>query len=377
MKVVPAPRRASTLQEKFATTRRELAEALIERDDEIDLALTALIAREHLLLVGPPGCGKSLLLDSLLRWMHGRKFAILLTKFSVPEEVFGPISLAALKEDRYRRVTAVRLPEAHLAFVDEIWKASSAILNTLLRMLNEGVFENDGEFAPVPLRLCVAASNEWPSAETGKELLALLDRFLFRRTVRPIVTAAGRARLLWERDHTPRLSTAITPEEVDAAHAEAMALTWAPEARKVLTEILRELAREGVVPGDRRQHKAVGAAAAYAYLCGADEVLAEHLEVLATVLWDDPVEQPEKSAQVIARIANPAGMRVNQLLLETEKILAAVDVKQLAQAATATAKLGEIDKQLAALERDPRGARARAYVREQIKQIRLGSIEAI
>jgi MoxR-like ATPase len=378
MKLVTAPRRAAgALQAKFDATRRELADALIERDGEIDLALTALIAREHLLLVGPPGCGKSLLLDSLLRWMHGRKFSILLTKFSVPEEVFGPISIAALKEDRYRRVTAGRLPEAHLAFVDEIWKASSAILNTLLRMLNEGVFENDGEFARVPLRLCVAASNEWPAAETGKELLALLDRFLFRKTVRPIVTAAGRTRLLWERDHTPRLSTTITPEEVDAAHAEAMELPWAPEARMALTEILRELAREGVVPGDRRQRKAVGAAAAYAYLCGADEVLPEHLEVLATVLWDDPVEQPEKAAQVIARIAHPAGMRVNQLLLETETILAAVDVKDLAQAATATAKLGEIDKQLATLERDPRGARARAYVREQIKQIRLGSIEAI
>jgi MoxR-like ATPase len=121
--------------------------------------------------------------------MHGRKFSILLTKFSVPEEVFGPISLAALKEDRFRRVTAGRLPEAHLAFIDEIWKASSAILNTLLRMLNEGVFENDGEFARVPLRLCVAPSNEWPAAETGKELRALLDRFLFRETVRPIVTA--------------------------------------------------------------------------------------------------------------------------------------------------------------------------------------------
>ena len=76
MKVVPAPRRASTLQEKFATTRRELAEALIERDDEIDLALTALVAGEHVLLVGPPGCGKSLLLDSVLSFTGGTKFSI-------------------------------------------------------------------------------------------------------------------------------------------------------------------------------------------------------------------------------------------------------------------------------------------------------------
>jgi MoxR-like ATPase len=128
--------RVAPLQEKFAAARRELAAALIERDDEIDLVLTALIAQEHPLLVGPPGCGKSLLLDSIMGWMGGRKFTILLTKFSTPEELFGPISVAGLKEDRYRRVTAGKLPEADGAFIDEVWKASSAILNTLLRVLN-------------------------------------------------------------------------------------------------------------------------------------------------------------------------------------------------------------------------------------------------
>src|SRR6478736_5597866 len=88
------------VREKFTTARHELAAALIERDDEIDLALTALIANEHVLLVGPPGCAKSLLLDSVLAWTGGKKFSILLTKFTVPEEVVGPVSVAALKHDR-------------------------------------------------------------------------------------------------------------------------------------------------------------------------------------------------------------------------------------------------------------------------------------
>src|SRR3954453_5706588 len=117
------------VQEKFLTTRKELAAALIERDDEVDLVLTALVAQEHVLLVGPPGCAKSLLLDSLMRWMSGRRFSILLNRFTTPEEVLGPISVSGLKSDVYRRVTAGKLPEADLCFLDEIFKSSSAILN--------------------------------------------------------------------------------------------------------------------------------------------------------------------------------------------------------------------------------------------------------
>src|SRR4029077_16234486 len=118
------------VREKFATARKELSSALIERDEEVDLVLTALLANEHVLLVGPPGCAKSLLLDSVLAWTGGTKFSVLFTRFSVPEEVFGPVSLIALKEDKYVRVTTGKLPEADFAFVDEVFRASSAILNT-------------------------------------------------------------------------------------------------------------------------------------------------------------------------------------------------------------------------------------------------------
>src|SRR5262245_17164998 len=369
---------SAAVRDKFTATRKELSTALIERDDEVDLVLTALIAQEHVLLVGPPGTAKSLLLDSLMGWMSGRRFSILLTKFTVPEEVFGAISVAGLKEDKYRRITTGKLPEADLCFLDEIFKSSSAILNTILKILNERLFENgDGTLTKVPLKLAVAASNEWPPPDSGKELSALLDRFLFRKTVRPILSLSGRQRLLWERDHAPRLSTSITPAEIDQARREALALPWSDDARQALEQILRELAREGIKPGDRRQFKAVGAAQAFAYLNAAERVEPEHLEVLASVLWDEPTEQPEKAAQVIARIANPTGMRVNALLLEVEQILAATDPRNLSQAATATAKLQEVEKQLRALKSEPRVERARAYVKEQAKRIKLASIESV
>lgn len=366
------------VREKFALARQELSAALIERDDEIDAVLTALIANEHVLLVGPPGCAKSLLLDSLLGWTGGRKFSILLTKFSVPEEVCGTISLTALKEDRFIRVTKGKLPEADYAFIDECFKASSAILNTLLKILNERVYDvGDGVARRVPLKLCVGASNEWPSPETGKELSALFDRFLLRRAVSPIRSQTGQQRLLWTRDHTPRLSTTITPEEVEQARRAALVLPWSDEAKQALEAVLRELVREGIQPGDRRQFKTVAVVQAFAYLCGADVVAPEHLEIAANTLWDDPVEQPQKVVQVIRRIANPTGMRVNQLLLEAEQVLGACDICNLAEAAKAAAKLAEIDRQFASLKGNVRLDRARAYVKDRLKKLKLASIEAI
>ena len=124
----------SPLQARFAAVRDDLAAGLIEREAEIDLVLTALVAQEHVLLVSPPGCAKSLLLDRMLRWTGGKSFSLLLTKFTTLEEVVGPISLMALKEDRYRRVPTGRLPEADFAFLDEIFKGSSAILNAMLKI---------------------------------------------------------------------------------------------------------------------------------------------------------------------------------------------------------------------------------------------------
>lgn len=369
---------SESIRRRFAMARRQLASVLVDRDEEIDLALTALLAREHLLLVGPPGCGKSLLLDSLLAWAGGKKFSSLLTRFSVPEELFGPVSLAGLKEDRFVRVTTAKLPEAEFVFLDEVFKGSSAILNTLLKILNERVFDRgDGVAQAVPLRLCVAASNEWPSPETAKELAALFDRFVIRKSVVPVRTLDGRKRLLWSPGSVATFAEQLAPSDLDAACARAAALPWSDEAREALETVLRELTKEGVQPGDRRQVKTIGVVRAFAFLHEAEEVLPEHLEVAAHCLWDDPAEQPDVVARVIARIANPPGMRVNQLLMEAEEILTDADPRDLAKAAAAAAKLGEVDQRLGELATESRAVKVRSYVRDQIRKLRLASLAAV
>ncbi len=371
----------NTIQAKFATTRNELSSTLIERDEEIDILLTALICCQHPLLVGPPGTGKSLLSDALVSWIGGARFSILFNKFTVPEEVFGPIDIVGLKAGHYRRVTTGKLLEAVVAFGDECFKANSAILNTLLKVMNERVHNNGSGDEKIPLRIFLGASNEYPNAqEGGKELGAFFDRFLFRKTVQPIRTVAGRKRLLMRarnQEGVPKLSTTITLDEIDQAHRDATSLPWTDEAWEALDTIIVELGKAGIIPGDRRQYQSVGAARAFAYLRGADRVEPDHLEILAHVLWDDPTEQPDKAAQIIARIANPSGMQVNSLILKAEDILATANVKELAQAAIATTKLGEIAKTLGTLTHaNGRAQKAQEYVRAEIKRIKLATVDA-
>ncbi|KAL7570304.1 hypothetical protein ACA910_017154 [Epithemia clementina (nom. ined.)] len=160
-----------------------VGEGLVERSVEARLVVLALLATEHILLLGVPGTGKSVLGRRLSVLCNGSFFQRLLTRFTTPEELFGPLSLRSLENDEYRRVTAGYLPSASVAFLDEIFKSNSSILNTLLTILNERKFDNAGGQEECPIRCVVGASNELPDSD---ELIALYDRFLLRKDVLPV-----------------------------------------------------------------------------------------------------------------------------------------------------------------------------------------------
>ena len=157
-----------SVQTKFDQLRTELNQHFPERGSVIDGALMAVLAGEHVLLLGPPGTAKSALVRAIAQAFGGTYFERLMTRFSTPEELFGPISLKALEQDQFVRNSQGKLPTAEFAFVDEVFKANSAILNSLLAVVNERVFHNDGAGpVPVPLVSLFGASNELPE---GKEL---------------------------------------------------------------------------------------------------------------------------------------------------------------------------------------------------------------
>ncbi|HJQ85054.1 MAG TPA: AAA family ATPase [Candidatus Binatia bacterium] len=275
------------------TVREELRLIFLERDAVIDGALVALVAAQHVLVIGPPGTAKSMLADEVCRRLDGaRYFQWLLTRFTTPEELFGSVSLQALEQDDYRRLTTHKLPEAHIAFLDEVFKASSSILNTILTLMNERRFHNGREVSAVPLLTLFAASNELPEDD---ELLALHDRFLLRFVVDYLEEDFRFLKLLQARP--PETRTRLPLAALETARAEAAALPVPGEILRVLTDVRRELRAKGIAVSDRRWAQAVGVLRARAYLAGRDAVTDEDVPFLEHVLWRDPAErEPVRAA---------------------------------------------------------------------------------
>lgn len=226
----------------------------------------------------------------------------------------------------------------------------------------------------------------------------MFDRFILRRAVRPIATERGLSRLLWDKGleslgpitrtmigtettgteftALPEELPTITPEELDEANAQAVATPWTAEAQEAFLQIIHEARTEGIQPGDRRLRKSVKVAQAYAWLQGHTQVERDDLEILAHTLWDDPTEQPAKLAQIVGKIANPAGMKINSLLIEAEQILAGIDLKNLATSGVSCKKLAEIRKKLVDVK-SPKASAGAEYLAGEIRRVRLATVEAI
>jgi MoxR-like ATPase len=175
----------NAIQKKVDSLIKDLSKDLLEREEIVAITVLSAIAGQSAFLYGPPGTAKSLIARRMAgAFKESNYFEYLMQRFSTPEDVFGPVSISELKKDNYVRKTENYLPEADIAFLDEIWKSSPAILNTLLTIINERIFKNGNEVQKVPLKALIAASNEFPQDRAGLD--ALYDRFIMRLKVMPI-----------------------------------------------------------------------------------------------------------------------------------------------------------------------------------------------
>ena len=323
--------------ERFKLLLQEMNRGIYEKETEISLSLLAALAGESIILLGPPGVAKSMVARQLKTAFRGaQSFEYLMSRFSTPDEIFGPVSIQKLKtSDTYERAVEGYLPTADVVFLDEIWKAGPAIQNTLLTVINEKIFRNGNREMHLPLKLLVAASNELPAKGEGLE--ALWDRFVIRIESRPIKLEKNfRAMLLEVKSEEQRVSevkseergvkkqssaaeekansNAITAEEyaewtecIDKIGVKIAVLDAISAIRKSLRAVNVDEAaeRRNIYVSDRRWKNIVRLLRTSAFMQDREEVDICDLLPIYHCLWQEPEERDAIRNIVIRALFSP------------------------------------------------------------------------
>ena len=319
------------MKERFELLLREMNRGIYEKETEISLSLLAALAGESIILLGPPGVAKSMVARQLkTAFRDARSFEYLMSRFSTPDEIFGPVSIQKLKtSDTYERAVEGYLPTADVVFLDEIWKAGPAIQNTLLTVINEKIFRNGNREMHLPLKLLVAASNELPAKGEGLE--ALWDRFVIRIESRPIKLEKNFRAMLLEAhadfsrstrvlghadfaDNADFSDLKITAEEyaewaerIDKIGVKIEVLDAISAIRKSLRAVNVDEAaeRRNIYVSDRRWKNIVRLLRTSAFMQDREEVEICDLLPIYHCLWQEPEERDAIRTIVIRALFSP------------------------------------------------------------------------
>ena len=317
--------------ERFKLLLQEMNRGIYEKNTEISLSLLAALAGESVILLGPPGVAKSMVARQLkTAFRDAQSFEYLMSRFSTPDEIFGPVSIQKLKtSDTYERAVEGYLPTADVVFLDEIWKAGPAIQNTLLTVINEKIFRNGNREMHLPLKLLVAASNELPAKGEGLE--ALWDRFLIRIESRPIKLEKNFRAMLLESHADFSRSTRVLghadfADNADFSDLKITAEEYAEWAEKICKigvkeEVLDAISairkslravnvdeaaeRRNIYVSDRRWKNIVHLLRTSAFMQDREEVDICDLLPIYHCLWQEPEERDAIRSIVIRALFSP------------------------------------------------------------------------
>ena len=316
---VNAPLNPAVLQSAQAKMSQifvEMNNLFVERDELIKLMELAIVTGTNLLMLGPPGTAKSAITYELCgRIENANYFQWMLNKTSDPSEILGPFSVKEMENDKFMRITTGKLPEAHIAFMDEVFKSNAPTLNALLTIMNEHIFYNDGKPVEVPLISMFGASNEPPEDES---LDAMYDRFIFRMNVQYIHDAANKKRMHSNYvDNRAGLlnlvnKTTITLAEVQALQAAAKAVKVPKDIINKFIRLISDLDRQAVHISDRRQNECFKVMQGSAVLAGRNSVTLDDFKSLVYVLWEKEENIPLIESSIL-KMVNPYDDRFKEL----------------------------------------------------------------
>lgn len=305
--------------ERFKQLLGEMNRGIYEKETEISLSLLAALAGESIILLGPPGVAKSMVARQLkTAFREAQSFEYLMSRFSTPDEIFGPVSIQKLKtSDTYERAVEGYLPTADVVFLDEIWKAGPAIQNTLLTVINEKIFRNGNREMHLPLKLLVAASNELPVKGEGLE--ALWDRFVIRIESRPIKLEKNFRAMLLEShadfaDNADFSDLKITAEEYAEWAEKICKIGVKGEVLDAISAIRKSLRavnvdeaaeRRNIYVSDRRWKNTVRLLRTSAFMQDREEVDICDLLPIYHCLWQEPEERDAIRNIVIRALFSP------------------------------------------------------------------------
>lgn len=345
----------SNVRTRFLRLEEALNGEILERTQEVHTVILAAVARKHHFQVGPPGTAKSLTVDRLQKRISGLTsddyFRWLLTPYTTPEELFGGPDFLLLRERGiYKRITKGKMPVARFAFGDELFKANSAILNTMLTIMNERQFENMDDDPNVPLVSMFGASNELPA---GDNLWALWDRLHFRHEIAPLAESTSFIKML-SVPMVEQPEPVVSLEDLYAAHAEVDAVQIHEDIFEAMVGLRHDLKKIAVEPTERRWNESLDIIRAEAWMNGRDVADVEDMRPLMHVLWTD-IDHQRQVKRTVLELANPIDREASDLidrLLEldvevTELLNDAEDSKALAAGGVEkNGRLSKVDTQI-------------------------------